>query len=335
MTTSAPLTYAQAGVSVEAGDQFASRIKQLTKSNKQNPLLLPALGGYASVYALDESENAQCVALTTDGVGTKVLLAIEQNNLKTIGQDLVAMCVNDLLCVGAKPTLFLDYYATGKLQPENAFEIIQSINTACLDSGCFLVGGETAEMPDVYQGDHFDLAGFAVGTLTKKTLLTGKAVEPGQTIIGLPSSGIHSNGLSLARKVITNNADRELLLTPTQLYVKPVVSILNNFPGSITGMAHITGGGWRNLLRINSGIGFDITKPLPVPDILKRLQDQGIAQQECYETFNMGLGMALVVQDNADAIVKHLQANNINAQIIGAISANAKQISSPVFQYQE
>ena len=329
-----PLTYMNAGVDVETGDYFVSRIKQLTKSNKANPQIIAALGGYASVYALDNSENGACIALTTDGVGTKVLLAIEQNNFATIGQDLVAMCVNDLLCVGAKPTLFLDYYATGKLNPNHAIQIIESIQNACLESQCFLVGGETAEMPDVYQGEHFDLAGFAVGTLSRQSVLDGTLLMPGQTITGLASSGIHSNGLSLARKVLTDTSDREALLTPTTLYVKAINAIQSQYPDSITGMVHITGGGWRNLLRMNPDVGFDIQKPLIVPEIFKKIQRAGVSELECYKTFNMGMGFALVVQSHAKEITAELE-KHVNCQIIGSLTDKAKNITSPYFEYQE
>jgi phosphoribosylformylglycinamidine cyclo-ligase len=323
------LTYEAAGVSVEAGDAFAKRIKSLTGADTRKALL-PALGGYAAVYPINDT---QCVAVTTDGVGTKVLLADEFKTANTIGIDLVAMCANDLICVGATPTLFLDYFATGKLNPETGMNIIDGIVHGCRDTGMLLVGGETAEMPDVYAPGHFDLAGFAVGLVNRDDIITGDNARPGDIIIGLSASGVHSNGLSLARKVLSSTEDRLELLTPTALYVAPVLAALTSHRASITGLANITGGGWRNMARINPNIGFHIDAPLPVPSIFNRIAAAGVSTQVMYETFNMGVGFIITVDtpESAEAIVSLINTTkattHIQAQIIGYTTDTAQHIT--------
>ncbi len=311
-------SYQAAGVNVELGDRFVDRIKTLAKRPGHSRLLKPA-GGYASVYPLTPE---RWVALTTDGVGTKVLLAEIFGEHHGMGIDLVAMCANDLICVGARPTLFLDYFATGRLSLETGTALIEGILEGCDQAGMLLVGGETAEMPDVYEPHQYDLAGFALGELTPGELLTGEAIRPGQKVIGIASSGIHSNGLSLARKVLTHEDDQRLLLTPTRIYVEPVLRLFEAFPEAITGLAHITGGGWRNLFRLNASVGFEITQPLPRLPVFQKLLEAGVPTKEAYQTFNMGMGMALIVDKQADAICRQLNETGLDARIVGETTDN-------------
>ncbi len=311
-------TYKQAGVDVEAGDRFVGFIKSQSRREGHKDLL-PAAGGYAAVYPIVPD---RLIALTTDGVGTKVLVAHQFNKHHGIGIDLVAMCANDLICVGARPALFLDYYATGALEPQVSETLIKGILDGCDQAGMLLVGGETAEMPDVYEGAHYDLAGFAVGELNPDQLITGKAIQPGQTVIGLASTGIHSNGLSLARKILSPQDQEAFLLEPTKIYVKPVMQVLKQFPGIITGICHVTGGGWQNLFRLNSQIGFEITTPLQTSPVFNQILSSGIALDEAYRTFNMGMGLAIIVSQSDDQILKLLQEQGVQGQIIGKTTAN-------------
>jgi phosphoribosylformylglycinamidine cyclo-ligase len=318
-------SYESAGVNVELGDRFVERLKSFSRRDGHQKLLKGA-GGYAAVYPVTDNRY---IALTTDGVGTKVLLAHQFNDHHGVGIDLVAMCANDLICVGARPTLFLDYFATGKLDLDLGVRLIEGIVEGCDQSGMILVGGETAEMPDVYTQSHYDLAGFALGELSKNQLITGEKIQPGQKIIGLASSGIHSNGLSLARKVFQTEEELKSLLKPTRIYVKPILDILNQYPEAITGMSHITGGGWRNLFRLNSTVGFELSETLPLPAVFERLLEYGVSVEEGYKTFNMGMGMALMVSQHAEAIVDQLNAAGFSAKIVGEVTNAAGQIRIP------
>lgn len=315
-------SYEAAGVNVGLGERFVERIKSLTQQ-MQTDKLRKAAGGYAAVYALTQDRY---VALTTDGVGTKVLLAHQLGKHQGIGIDLVAMCANDLICVGAQPSLFLDYYATGKLDLEMGTQLIEGIIEGCHQAGMILVGGETAEMPDVYKSSQYDLAGFALGELSPQQLLTGERILPGQKVIGLASSGIHSNGLSLARKVFTAENDLLTLLEPTRIYVKPIVSALQDYPGAITGICHVTGGGWRNLFRLNTSVGFEINNPLPVLPVFQKMIAQGIPEAECYKTFNMGLGLAVIAKDSAERLVEQFNRQGFQAQIIGEVTDDSERL---------
>lgn len=318
-------TYAAAGVDVKLGDAFVERLKPMAR-RAGHQQMLKAAGGYAAVYPFSTDKY---LALTTDGVGTKVLVAQALGRYDTLGLDLVAMCANDLLCVGATPTLFLDYYATGKLSLEAGLPIIEGIVRGCDEAGMLLVGGETAEMPDVYHNDDFDLAGFAVGDVLPSRLITGEQIMPGQTVIGLASSGIHSNGLSLARKLLTSPEQQAELLTPTRLYVKPILELLDAYASVITGMAHITGGGWRNLMRLNPSVGFEIAYPLNVLPVFEALLSAGVPIQEAYETFNMGMGFALIVSDSAEAIVDQLIRGGVDAKIVGQVTDEKSRLLIP------
>ncbi len=312
-----PKTYADAGVDIHKAEAFVARLRHMARRDGHRRLWSGA-GGYASVYPVFQN---LAVALTTDGVGTKLLIALEENKFDTIGIDLVAMCANDLLCVGATPQAFLDYYATGKLDERVSDDLMKGIVEGCDRAGMILVGGETAEMPDVYEHGHFDLAGFAMGTVSQEALLTGKDLKVGDVLIGVASSGIHSNGCSLARKLITADSPlRNQLLNPTLIYTKPVVRLLNEYPGAIKALAHITGGGWTNITRANNTLGYEITDHLPIPDIMMYMSGK-IKAQEMYKTFNMGIGLCVIAsEENVDRIVKTFTDNDFTAQRIGQIA---------------
>lgn len=309
------MTYEAAGVNIERAESFVARLKQKAARAGHSKMWKGA-GGYASVFPV-AADTA--VAVTTDGVGTKLLVAHELKNHKTIGIDLVAMCANDLICVGATPTMFLDYFAVGKLQDEMADDLIGGIIEGCDRAGMILAGGETAEMPGVYEGQHYDLAGFAVGHVTKSTLLTGDAIAEGQSVVGVASSGVHSNGLSLARKVLASDRTNfEKLLSPTNIYVQPAVHLLAQ-PGLITGMAHITGGGWRNLFRLNHSVGFHIDHPMPVPEVLMAIANH-VSLEEMYKTFNMGIGLAVICAHSPDAVIEKFRLAGFEAAVVGKVT---------------
>ncbi len=320
-------TYASAGVDIAQADRFVDRLKNMARRSGHEQMW-KAAGGYAAVYpALGDTSRG--IAVTTDGVGTKLLVAHKLKKYDTIGIDLVAMCANDLICVGATPNIFLDYFAVGKLD-QSADAIMQGIVTGCDQTGMLLVGGETAEMPGVYEKGHFDLAGFAVGQVQKKDLLTGERVAAGQTLVGIASSGIHSNGLSLARKVLPDDDETYLaLLEPTLLYVKVMLAALAQFGPQITGMANITGGGWTNLFRLNDKVGFNIDKPLTVPPILQKITTVAeIAEIEMYKTFNMGMGMAVMVDGDATPLINLITNHGFKAQIVGVVTDQAGTLNT-------
>lgn len=315
-----PTSYAAAGVNIELAESFVRRLKGAAKRQGHEELW-PAGGSYACVYPVSDAIG---VALTTDGIGTKLLVAIELGVYDTIGIDLVAMCANDLICVGALPNLFLDYFAVGKLEEGVADRIVNGIIAGCDLAGMILAGGETAEMPDVYAPGHFDLAGFAVGYVSRERLITGEAVRPGQKVIGVASSGIHSNGFSLARKVVDRSHWR-LLLEPTHIYVKAVNHLLDADRQSITGLAHITGSGWRNLLRLNDSVGFEITTPLPVPHVFDLIGQQ-VPEEEMYRTFNMGLGLAVTVEGDETNALRTFQTLGFDAAVIGVTTDESRKV---------
>ena len=302
------MDYKAAGVDVEKGDLFVEKIKGMIRET-YDARVVSGVGGFAALYEMDEptDPNGRLLATGTDGVGTKVKLAQELGIHHTIGHDLVAMCVNDVLCTGARPLFFLDYLATGKLDLEVSTAIVQGIVEACKLAGCALVGGETAEMPDVYAPGVYDLAGFSVGEVTRSQLLDGKTCEPVQTILGLKSSGFHSNGYSLLRKLVGPH-DQELkkgLLTPTRIYVKLIHELLKNQRDNITGLAHITGGGFHNIPRIREELGFEIQQ-LPdakwrAPFMNEIISRSKLSTEQLYETFNMGVGLVLTVKDEKRA----------------------------------
>lgn len=314
-------TYTSAGVQIERAESFVERIKKNARRAGHDKMWKGA-GSYA---AIQEVATDLGIAITTDGVGTKLLVAIVLNDHSTIGIDLVAMCANDLICVGATPTMFLDYYAVGHLEDQVSDAIIAGIIEGCDRASMVLAGGETAEMPGLYAADHYDLAGFAIGTVSKKQLLTGEKIKAGQKLIGVASSGIHSNGLSLARKVMPRDSWK-LLLEPTAIYVKPAISALTKYSDKICAYANITGGGWRNLLRLNKSVGFHISNPLPIPEVFNIIS-QSVEEEEMYKTFNMGLGFAAIVEDGADIIISEFKEHGFNAQVIGETTDKAGTVS--------
>ncbi len=342
------LTYKQAGVDIDAGDRFVNLIKPLVRKTFR-PEVLTDLGGFGGLFRLPARRYKDPVLVSgTDGVGTKLKVAFQMDRHDTVGIDLVAMCVNDVVVSGAEPIFFLDYFATGKLEPEKSVEIIKGIAEGCKQAGCALIGGETAEMPSIYAEGEYDLAGFAVGVVEKAKIVDGRRVKAGDALIGLASSGLHSNGYSLVRKVIFDTAglslhDRisdlsrplgEELLTPTRIYVKSILSLLKDAPlaGAIKGIAHITGGGiTENLPRVlPSGCGALITRSSwEVPPIFGFLQHKGgIAEPEMYRTFNMGLGMILVVsRDKVTKLLAKAKRLGERAFLIGEIIRGPRKVN--------
>ncbi|WP_457678261.1 phosphoribosylformylglycinamidine cyclo-ligase [Thermovibrio sp.] len=319
MKESKRLTYKDAGVDIEAGERLVDLIKPYAKRTF-NPNVLAGIGGFGAGYLLPEGYENPILVSGTDGVGTKLKVAQMANVHGTVGIDLVAMCVNDILTVGAKPLFFLDYFATGKLSVETAAEVIKGIAKGCEIAGCALIGGETAEMPDFYPEGEYDLAGFVVGVVDRDEYVTGEEVEEGDVILGLASSGIHSNGYSLVRKlffeILKLKVDQpleefggkkvyEVLLEPTRIYVKPVLSLLQKV--KVKAMAHITGGGIPgNLVRVlPEGLRAVIDKSsFEVPKIFNFIKEKGnVPEEEMFKTFNMGIGYTVIVspKDEVDA----------------------------------
>lgn len=297
MTTAQKVTYKDAGVDIERGDEFVERIKARVKSTYNNRVE-SGVGGFAALYKITDDK---LLATGTDGCGTKVKLAQGLNKHDTIGIDLVAMCVNDVICTGATPLFFLDYLATGKLELKTAEDIIKGVVEGCKQSECALIGGETAEMPGLYDAGEYDLAGFCVGEVMKRDLIDGSKVKEADTLFALPSSGVHSNGYSLVRKLFRED-EKKLLqeaLTPTRIYwpvVKQVLPLVN-------GMAHITGGGLSNIPRMNMGFDYRI-ESLPgldeIPPVFAELvKRSGLDGKDLYETFNMGIGFVIATSEPA------------------------------------
>ncbi len=320
-------TYASSGVQIGKAEAFVERIKNSAR-RQGHVEMWKAGGSYAAVYAI-AGETA--VAVTTDGVGTKLLVGHALKRFDTLGIDLVAMCANDLICVGARPNLFLDYFAVGQLNDQIADDIIKGIVDGCDQAGMLLAGGETAEMPGVYEADHFDLAGFAVGSVTRSQLITGEKIKPGDKVIAVSSTGIHSNGLSLARRVLPES-QWEDILTPTAIYVKPVVQLLDQCQGAIHGMAHITGGGWRNLLRLNDKVGFFIEEPPVIPAIFEKI-GRAVEQEEMYKTFNMGMGFALLVEEVDPVMLDVFARAGYTAIIAGEVTDRAGVVEISGFDF--
>ncbi len=342
------MDYKSAGVDVEAGREFVRRIQARVESTYR-PEVLGNLGGFSGMFSLPKGYEEPVLVSGTDGVGTKLRLAHQMNQHDTVGIDLVAMCVNDVLTCGAEPLFFLDYLATGHLEPEQLAQVVTGIASGCQASGCALLGGETAEMPGFYQPQEYDLAGFCVGIVDRAKILDGTRVQLGDVAIGLASSGVHSNGFSLVRKIVVDQgydwgdriaalADQTIgqaLLTPTQLYVKPIHAALKaGLP--IHAMAHITGGGLpENLPRcLGAGqtvkIDPDSWEILP---IFRWLQQQGnVPIADMFNTFNMGIGFVLLVaRDRADEIVNFLGDQGIGAAAIGeVIEGNGELVGLPI-----
>lgn len=330
-------TYKDAGVDIDAGNRFVQMIKPLVKSTSR-PEVLTDIGGFGGLFSLQAGKYRRPVLVSsTDGVGTKLKLAFLMNRHDTVGIDLVAMCVNDIVVQGAEPLFFLDYLATGKLTPEQAVEVIKGIAEGCQQAGCALIGGETAEMPGFYGQGEYDLAGFTVGVVDYEKIIDGSTATVGDQVIGIASSGLHSNGYSLARRVLFEQMglsvestlpelDRplgEVLLTPTRIYVKSILNLLRDF--QIKGMAHITGGGLpENLPRVlprhcRAIIEKASWPKAPIFELLRR--GGNIDEPEMYRTFNNGIGMVLVVPAaETDDIMVRLSGLKEQAFLIGEIA---------------
>ena len=321
--------YKLAGVDIAAGNSLIDKIKADVGAT-QGPNVLGNIGGFAGMLKIDESVNNPTLVACTDGVGTKVALAQENNKLDTVGQDLVAMCVNDLITCGAQPLFFLDYFATSALDVDQAALIIKSIAKACKDSNCALLGGETAEMPGHYVGNNFDLAGFSVGIVDQNKIINGSDISNGDIIIGIESSGPHSNGYSLIRKIISESSSpndeinliKELALRPTILYPNLINGLLQKI--EVKGMAHITGGGiTENIPRIiPKDLNIDIIKDSwEYLEIFKWLKDQGeISEVDMFRIFNCGIGMTLIINPNIkDETLNLIKNSGYKAYHIGNI----------------
>lgn len=337
MTDQTPLSYKDAGVDIDAGEALVARIKSVAKATSR-PEVMGGLGGFGALCRIPTGYKSPLLVSGTDGVGTKLKLALQLNRHETIGQDLVAMCVNDLLVCGAEPLFFLDYYATGKLDVDTAATVIAGIGEGCQLANCALIGGETAEMPGMYQDEDYDLAGFCVGVVEESEVITGENVQKGDVLLALASSGVHSNGYSLVRKVIevtntdvnahtladgTNLADA--LMAPTRIYVKSVNALQKSLGNAnIHAMAHITGGGLtENLPRVlpkNLAAQID-TSSWVLPEVFQWLQHGGnIDTLEMYRTFNCGVGFILVVPaDQAKQAMNQLTAEGEQVWQIGQI----------------
>lgn len=337
MTDKTSLSYKDAGVDIDAGNALVDRIKGVVKQTRR-PEVMGGLGGFGALCALPQKYREPILVSGTDGVGTKLRLAMDLKRHDTIGIDLVAMCVNDLIVQGAEPLFFLDYYATGKLDVDTAASVITGIAEGCKQSGCALVGGETAEMPGMYHGDDYDVAGFCVGVVEKSEIIDGSKVGEGDVLIALAASGPHSNGYSLVRKILevsktdpltTQLAGKPLadhLLAPTKIYVKSILQLLENI--DVHAIAHITGGGfWENIPRVlPQGTQADIDESSwQWPEVFNWLQQAGnVSRYEMYRTFNCGVGMIIALPaESADGAIAQLNASGETAWKIGKITASS------------
>ena len=329
------MNYRDAGVDIDAGNALVRNIKAVAESTRR-PEVLSGLGGFGGLCEIPDGYKEPVLVSATDGVGTKLKLAMELGKHDTIGIDLVAMCVNDLIVCGAEPLFFLDYYATGKLNVATATEVVKGIGDGCEMANCALIGGETAEMPGMYQNSDYDLAGFAVGVVEKKSIITPKGVKAGDCLLGLPSSGPHSNGYSLIRKILEvsgaaldapfdESVDSTLgaaLLEPTEIYVKPILSLVKAV--EVHGIAHITGGGIaENLVRVLPVHCSLDTNAWEWPPIFRWLKEQGnVKDEEMIRVFNCGLGMIVAVAAaNVDEALESLAQEGVQAMVIGEIKS--------------
>jgi phosphoribosylformylglycinamidine cyclo-ligase len=331
-SSSKGLSYRDAGVDIDAGDALVDRIKPLAKKTMREGVLA-GIGGFGALFEVPKRYREPVLVAGTDGVGTKLRLAFEWNRHDTIGQDLVAMSVNDILVQGAEPLFFLDYFACGKLTVDTAATVVGGIAKGCELAGCALIGGETAEMPGMYPPGEYDLAGFAVGAVEKSKIITGARIAPGDTILAIGSSGAHSNGYSLVRKIIERAGAKpsddlggrplgDVVMAPTEIYVKPLLKLIAEI--DVKGMAHITGG----------GLVDNVPRVLPkntqailhrdswqMPELFRWLQMKGgVADAEMVRVFNCGIGMVVIVSpDQADAAIKLLTAQGLNVWIVGGV----------------
>ena len=330
------ITYRQAGVDIDAGDELVERIKPLA-ARTRHPLVMADVGGFAGLCALPPDMVEPVLVSGTDGVGTKLKIAFATGRHDTIGVDLVAMCVNDVLTCGARPLFFLDYFATGKLSVDVGEAVVRGIADGCSLAGCALLGGETAELPGMYADGEYDLAGFVVGAVPRARIIDGKSSRPGDILLGLPSSGLHSNGYSLARRVLADRSLDEVipalgrslgdeLLTPTRIYARAVAALLANHAGRVHGMAHITGGGLPgNLPRFfPDGVGARLVAgSWPRPAIFDLIATTGpVDEDEMRRTFNLGLGLVIAVDPSfADEATERLRAAGEEPLRVGELTA--------------
>ena len=337
------LTYKDSGVDKEAGYKQVSLIKDMIKRTHV-PGVLSNIGGFAGLFQLDIKSYEEPVLVSgTDGVGAKLELAFMMDKHNTIGEDCVAMCVNDILCQGAKPLFFLDYIGTGKLLPEKMASIVEGVSNGCIKAGCGLIGGETAEMPGFYSDGEYDLAGFSVGVVDKKNIIDGSDINEGDYLVGLPSSGVHSNGFSLVRKIVFEKANMKVddyldelgmtigeeLLKPTRIYTDPVYDLVKSF--NIKGLCHITGGGfYENIPRmLPKGLEIHInTRDINTPTIFKLLQEWGnVNIDEMYSTFNMGIGMVMAVdKEELENVKDYLKEKQEDYVILGKVQRGDKGV---------
>jgi len=337
------MTYKRAGVDIDAANQSVDLIKKWVDRTRR-PEVLAGIGSFGGFFALNSSKYKEPVLVSgTDGVGTKLKVAQALGVYDTVGIDLVAMCVNDILTHGAEPLFFLDYIALGKLHPEMIEDLVKGVSEGCLQAGCSLIGGETAEMPGFYTEGEFDMAGFTVGVVDRARLVNGSAIQDGDVLVGLKSSGIHSNGFSLVRKVLMEESGLkledyveeldstlgEILMTPTRIYVQPILSLLKEI--EIRGMAHITGGGMaENLQRIMpDGLGAEIdTASLEIPAVFQMIARMGnVPSEEMFRTFNMGIGFIIVVAPGmVNTLLKHLRMEGENPVVIGKVNSREPKV---------
>lgn len=333
-THSASLTYRDAGVDIDAGDALVDRIKPMA-ARTMRPGVMAGIGGFGALFEVPRHLKEPVLVSGTDGVGTKLRLAFEWNRHDTVGIDLVAMSVNDILVQGAEPLYFLDYFACGKLSVDTAASVVGGIARGCELSGCALIGGETAEMPGMYPEGEYDLAGFAVGAVEKSAIIDGKSIQTGDVVLGLASSGAHSNGFSLLRKILTHANARpdqdlggrrleDVVMEPTRIYVKSVLAALAQHGKAIKGLAHITGGGLLdNVPRIlQPGLAARLHRDAwAMPELFTWLQKNGgVADTEMHRVFNCGIGMVIVVPaDQADAVAATLAAHGEQVSRLGEI----------------
>jgi phosphoribosylformylglycinamidine cyclo-ligase len=334
-----PATYAAAGVNIEAGNEVVRRIKPHAQRTF-TPGVLTGLGGFGALFQHDFSKYSDPVLVSsTDGVGTKLKLAFALDKHDTVGVDLVAMCANDVLCCGAQPLFFLDYFATGKLKPEAAESVVKGIADGCVQAGCALIGGETAELPGFYTEGEYDLAGFCVGAADKNKLIVGDHIKEGDVILGLSSSGLHSNGYSLARKVLEplgfetyhdglGTTVGQAMLAPTKIYVQPVLDVLKEC--DVRGIVHITGGGfYENIPRVlplgtQAVIKRGTWPSLPLFDLIQA--EAKIEEREMFTTFNMGIGMILILPvEHLDEAERILGIYGVEAHHIGRIESTSSE----------
>jgi phosphoribosylformylglycinamidine cyclo-ligase len=334
------ITYKKSGVDIKRAGIFKAKIKPMVRKSFRKEVLKD-IGGFGSFFALAKGKYKEPVLVSSsDGVGTKLKVAVLADKHDTVGIDAVAMNVNDILCAGAEPLFFLDYLAYSQLKEKTLVDIIKGINDGCVESGCSLIGGETAQMPGMYKAGEYDIAGFCVGAIEKKNIIDGSRIKPGNLIIGLESNGLHSNGFSLVRKVFSQKELKRYskeLLRPTRIYVKPVLSLLReNAPtrkhaNAIKGISHITGGAFYDKIarilpkNVNALIYKDCW---PIPKIFKLIQEKGnIADKEMFNTFNMGIGMVLMVEPKAArAIIASLRKSKLKSGVIGEIVKGKRRV---------